>query len=58
MPVAKERRPQTNAEFWQNKFAHNVANDTKNKAALESTGFQVIMLWECERLSSSAADKR
>ena len=40
--------PKSNTEFWENKFAHNVANDLKNQAALEKMGFKVIVLWECE----------
>ncbi len=40
--------PKTRAEFWEKKFACNVANDEKHKAELEAMGFQVIVLWECE----------
>lgn len=40
--------PKTRAEFWQEKFDRNVANDRKHKEELESMGWKVIVIWECE----------
>lgn len=40
--------PKTRTEFWETKFARNVANDKKHKSELESMGFHVIVLWECD----------
>jgi len=40
--------PKSNVEFWQAKFARNVARDQKEHAALEAAGWRVIVLWECE----------
>lgn len=40
--------PKTNHEFWEKKFAVNVANDEKAKKQLEATGWSVITLWECD----------
>lgn len=40
--------PKTRTEFWQEKFDRNVANDRKHKEDLESMGWKVIVIWECE----------
>ena len=40
--------PSTRAEFWQAKFDGNVERDNRNKAALESAGWNVITVWECD----------
>jgi len=40
--------PKSNIDFWQAKFARNVARDIKEHNALESAGWHVIIVWECE----------
>lgn len=40
--------PKTRTEFWQSKFAKNIANDKKNTQKLEEMGFRVLIIWECE----------
>lgn len=40
--------PKSRAEFWQQKFDKNVANDKINKELLEDAGWKVIIIWECE----------
>lgn len=40
--------PKTNAEFWKNKRLSNVERDRRNIAALESKGWRVLTVWECE----------
>ena len=40
--------PKTNIEFWEKKFSENVVNDEKNRVKLESSGWTVITLWECD----------
>ena len=40
--------PKTREEYWTAKFARNVENDKKHKEELESMGWKVIVLWECE----------
>ena len=44
----KASMPKTNAEFWQNKFERNVANDRKHARELRKLGWQVLTVWECE----------
>jgi DNA mismatch endonuclease (patch repair protein) len=40
--------PKSNVEYWNSKFHKNVENDTKHKEELETMGWKVIVLWECE----------
>jgi len=40
--------PSTNTEFWEEKFRKNVERDAKNREALETLGWKVIVIWECE----------
>ena len=40
--------PKTRTEFWKEKFSKNVSNDVKHKSELESMGYIVLILWECE----------
>ena len=40
--------PKNNAEFWKNKLASNKERDQKNIGLLESMGWRVITIWECE----------
>lgn len=40
--------PATNAEFWQKKRLSNVERDKRNIAALESDGWDVLEVWECQ----------
>jgi len=40
--------PKQNAEFWKEKFEHNIIRDAQKKTALESLGWRVVVVWECE----------
>lgn len=40
--------PSTNREFWVTKFEKNVQNDLKHQQELETAGWKVLVLWECE----------
>ena len=40
--------PSTNTEFWQKKFAENVARDKRTEHELKKLGWNVIVVWECE----------
>ena len=41
-------QPKTRPEFWSKKFERNVLRDKGNIEALESIGWSVIIVWECE----------
>ncbi len=40
--------PKSNEEFWKNKKQTNISRDKKKIAALESLGWKVVVVWECE----------
>lgn len=44
----KTRTPKTRLEYWQPKFAANVARDERNQAALRAEGWRFMVVWECE----------
>ena len=40
--------PASNIDFWQTKFRRNRERDAQVRAQLESLGWKVIVIWECE----------
>lgn len=42
------QRPQTNADFWSRKIDRNVIRDKSDVSLLESLGWRVLIVWECE----------
>lgn len=40
--------PSTRPEFWQAKFEGNVSRDARNHLELETAGWNVLTVWECE----------
>ena len=54
--------PKTNAEFWRTKIENNRERDLKDYTFLESLGWRVIIVWECElkkdRLDATIASVR
>lgn len=47
--------PKSNTKFWVEKFDRNAARDTRTKALLEFQGWRVVVVWECELVSSRKA---
>ena len=45
---ARARVPKRNHAFWEDKLQKNVARDRAKRAALETAGFDVLIVWECE----------
>ena len=41
-------KPKSNVTFWNNKFKENTDRDKNNKTKLESLGWHVHVIWECE----------
>ena len=44
------RTPKSRLDFWESKFAGNVARDHRNDAALRGMGWHQIVTWECDLL--------
>ena len=47
-PLCNPSFPKSNIEFWQNKFDKNIERDKKKRDELESLGWCVLTIWECE----------
>lgn len=44
----KATTPATREDFWRSKFAENTARDRRNIDRLQSAGWRVLVVWECE----------
>ena len=53
----KSTTPATSKTFWTKKFDSNVARDKGNVRDLESKGWQVLVIWECELRNADAIDR-
>lgn len=42
------RRPTSRREYWDPKLDKNVERDVRNRLALESLGWKVLVIWECK----------
>ena len=42
------REPKANAQYWRAKVQRNRERDTRSLKALESAGWSVLVIWECE----------
>jgi DNA mismatch endonuclease (patch repair protein) len=40
--------PTRNREFWEAKFARNVARDARSLEELRAGGYRAVVVWECE----------
>lgn len=49
--------PSTRAEFWQTKFAANIARDRVSTARLRAARWHVLTVWECQAGSVDALDR-
>lgn len=47
-PICKPKLPNTNKEFWKEKFNKNKKRDKGKVKILHEQGWHVITLWECE----------
>ena len=43
-----KHRPSTNSEFWQEKITRNRQRDARNQTLLQASGWNVIVIWECQ----------
>jgi DNA mismatch endonuclease (patch repair protein) len=50
--------PQRNRQFWEQKFAANVARDRRAVASLRRRGFRVLVVWECQTLEPALLCRR
>jgi len=55
---ALARLPKTRHDFWVPKLEANRSRDEKNLARLQSEGWQVLVIWECELGDLASVTKR
>ena len=49
--------PKTRTSFWENKFLTNVRRDVENMRKLRESGWEPIVVWECETLKSAELER-
>ncbi len=47
-PICDLPLPKNNREYWEEKFRRNVEKDARDVRMLESEGWHVVTVWECE----------
>jgi DNA mismatch endonuclease (patch repair protein) len=52
------RVPKANRDYWLGKVARNRARDVAARAALETAGWRVEVVWECEMKDEAALEAR
>lgn len=52
------RRPKSNTAYWESKLRRNIERDTAAQANLESAGWQVLVVWECETRDLAALTEK
>ena len=52
------RKPRTNAAYWRAKIDRNIARDAATGTALETAGWRVVTVWECETRKPDALQAR
>ena len=50
--------PKSRVVFWTEKFAMNVARDSRQEAALKDLGWRVLVIWECETKCEAVVERR
>lgn len=50
--------PKTNQNFWQEKIGKNVERDIHNILELRESGWNVIVIWQCEIKNKTIRDSR
>lgn len=55
---SKATTPKTRTDWWQNKLDRNVERDNANLLTLQSLGWEVTVVWECETKKMSEVEPR
>jgi DNA mismatch endonuclease (patch repair protein) len=52
------REPKVNADYWRRKVGRNRERDAQSLKALETAGWSVLVVWECETRPIEALTRR
>lgn len=55
---SRRTTPKTRADYWNNKFAENVARDAARLAELQALGWETLVIWECETFDREELSRR
>lgn len=55
---AKATMPKTRVEFWRAKFDANTSRDLRKNRQLNTAGWRVIVIWECETSDSTKLSRK
>jgi DNA mismatch endonuclease (patch repair protein) len=55
---AKGKLPKSNLDYWKPKLKRNKNRDAENRRLLESRGWSVLVLWQCELKNEGALKDR
>jgi DNA mismatch endonuclease (patch repair protein) len=55
---SKGRLPKSRLEYWAPKVESNLARDSRVVAALQSLGWEVLTVWQCEVRDIAAVERR
>lgn len=55
---AKATMPQSNRRFWEEKLRANVLRDRRSRRKLVSSGWRVIVIWECQTRDAAKLSSR
>lgn len=50
--------PKSRQDFWAGKFAETVVRDQRSLSELQKSGWQVLIIWECETSDAKLAEER
>lgn len=53
-----DRRPGTNTTYWNRKLDRNVERDKKIQTELQTLGWDVFVIWECETRDAPKLEER
>lgn len=54
----RSKLPETNRDFWEKKIARNVKRDRSSISALRKTGWDVLVVWECEMRNEKKLERK
>jgi len=55
---AGRNRPASNIEYWNKKLSRNCERDKEHQKLLKKSGWNYLILWECELKESGSLEKR
>ncbi|MCA9445056.1 MAG: DNA mismatch endonuclease Vsr, partial [Candidatus Omnitrophica bacterium] len=55
---AGNKKPKTNADYWEKKIEGNIQRDRRSQSALRRGGWSVAVIWECQTRDLGKLERR